>query len=114
MEAAAKGWGGKTGVVQESPATLVAGTAGLPTGIVFTRAARCSIRSVAEPSYWNLDVAEAVVARTPLSDESRGFHQFHRLDVYASDHIPLPRWAWPLVRLRVPKPMVSPQSPPGP
>jgi hypothetical protein len=48
-----------------------------------------------DPHYWNLDAEEDVV-RTPLSDES------------------LPRWMWPLVRPRPPKPIFSPHSPLGP
>ena len=68
-----KGRYSSTAGFQENLATLEGGIARLPTGIAFTEAARCSIRSVAEPSYWNLDAVVAVVPRTPLSDESRGF-----------------------------------------
>jgi hypothetical protein len=62
---------------------------------LFTKTGCCSVGYGRHPHYWNLDAEEDVV-RTPLSDES------------------LPRWMWPLVRPRPPKPIFSPQSPLGP
>jgi hypothetical protein len=65
-------------------------------------------------SYWNLDADEDVV-RTPLSDESLKPWSANRFfGSEWSGYIPLPRWTWPLVRPRPPKPIFSPQSPLGP
>jgi hypothetical protein len=83
---------------------------------LFTKTGCCSVGYGRHPHYWNLDAEEDVV-RTPLSDESKMHVSLWALlswNMGTSDHVPLPRWMWPLVRPRPPKPIFSPQSPLGP